>query len=74
MCNICEHKTNVREHHVLVMQDAINALTNQNSELKAQVLRDVSNNYVRDVGDTSSQVSDAPVGEIVARICNCSFP
>ena len=44
----------------LLSQDAINALTNQNSELKSQLLRDVSNNNFRNDADSSSQVMNAP--------------
>ncbi|KAK2175475.1 hypothetical protein NP493_729g01024 [Ridgeia piscesae] len=41
--------------------DAINALTNQNSELKSQLLRDVSNNNFRNDADSSAQVEQMSV-------------
>ena len=45
---------------MFTLQDAINALTNQNSELKSQLLRDVSNNNFRNDADSSAQVMNAP--------------
>ncbi|KAI0218823.1 hypothetical protein LSAT2_029545 [Lamellibrachia satsuma] len=42
-------------------QDAINALTNQNSELKSQLLRDVSNNNVHHDVDNSAQMEQMSV-------------